>query len=561
VETLVRLENVTYTYPDGQRPALRDVSLTLGPAEIVLVVGASGSGKSTLLRCLNGLVPRFHGGRFAGRVEVLGRDTREAGPRELARGVGLVFQDPESQAVAGTVEREVAFGLENLALPSATITRLVEEALVSTGLSHLRHAPLAELSGGELQRVALAAVLALQPHVIALDEPTSQLDPVGSEDLLAAVRRLSEDSGATVVLAEHRVERCLHLATRVLVLDDGRLLRDDDPQGFARWAARAQPDWLPPVARLFARRPAAAAPGDGGVLPLTVKEARKALAGDGAPRLRRRAPGPAPSRGAPVLEASALTIGYDPDLPLFEDLDLTVHGGEVVALMGENGVGKSTLLRHCNGLMRPLRGRVLLCGRDLARLTVAEAARDCGYLGQNPGDYFVRERLADELAATLEALAVPRERRAALLAEAVAGLDLAPLLERDPRGLSGGERTRAALATVACHQPALLVLDEPTRGTDPAHKRDLAARLRARAEAGGAVLLVTHDVEFAALAATRVVLLGSDGVLADGAPSAVFDGALFFSTQVNRLLRHRLPGVLREDEVEWETATDAEAGP
>ena len=540
-------ERVTYTYPDAVRPALRGVDLTIGRAEVVLLVGGSGSGKSTLLRCLNGLVPHFHGGTFGGRVTVFGLDTRTTPSRRLADHVGLVFQDPESQAVMTTVEREIAFGLENAGVPGAAITRLVEEALISTGLSHLRHAELAELSGGELQRVALAAVIAAQPQLLVLDEPTSQLDPVSSEELLASVRRLSEDTGSTIVLAEHRVERCLHLATRVVALESGAVVRDDDPASFARWAAAAHPAWLPPVGRLFGRQPGGHDP-----LPFTVKDARMRLDWQNGYRPVRLAQAAAGMGGGPVLEARGLTIGYDPDLPLVESLDLTLNRGEVVALMGENGVGKSTLVKHFNGLLRPLRGRIRLAGRDLAGLAVSEAARQCAYLGQNPGDYFVKGSVAEEIDYSLDALRVERGRRPGLRDRVADDLDLRGLLARDPRELSGGERTRAALATVACGEPPLLVLDEPTRGMDPAHKTDLAGRLAAWSSRGRCIVVVTHDVEFAARAATRVVILGADGVLADGPPADVLDGALFFTTQVNRLLRHAMPGVLLEDEVAWE---------
>jgi len=221
---------------------------------VVLVLGGSGSGKSTLLRTLCGLVPHFHGGTFAGRVQICGCDTRRTRPKDLAGSVGLVFQDPENQAVMASVEREIAFGLENLGMDGPRITRLVEESLISLGLSRLRRAELATLSGGELQKVALAAVIAMQPQVLLLDEPTSQLDPVSSEELLAAIRRLAEDTGATILLAEHRVERCLHLATRVIYMEDGAVVVDADPQAFARWAVQSHRELLPPVTRLFARR-------------------------------------------------------------------------------------------------------------------------------------------------------------------------------------------------------------------------------------------------------------------------------------------------------------------
>jgi energy-coupling factor transport system ATP-binding protein len=553
VTYIARFDHVTYSYPDAPRPALRDVTLNIDPAEVILVVGGSGSGKSTLLRALNGLVPHFHGGTFAGRVLVDEYDTRTARPHDLARRVGLVFQDPESQAVMTTVEREIAFGLENLGVESAAITRLVEEALISLGLSRLRHASLAELSGGELQKVALAAVIAVQPHLLLLDEPTSQLDPVSSEELLAAVRRLSEDTGATIVLAEHRVERCLHLATRVLYMENGSIAVDAPPQEFARWALSGHRELLPPVARLFAHRlnGRAAVHTADGWLPMTVKDGRHMLdvIEDGRPGWAPRAEDPAP--GEIVLQAQGLTVGYDKAYPVLEDISLDLRRGELVALMGENGAGKSTLVRHFNGLLQPLNGRVTLIGRDVAALSVAEAARACALLGQDPNDYFVRDTVAEEIEYTLAQVEPDDERRRELSARAVADLDLEELLARDPRSLSGGERTRTALAAVTCVDPALVVLDEPTRGMDPLHKGSLAAILRRWVAAGRSVLLVTHDVEFAARCATRVVVLGDGAVLADGPAREVLNGSLFFSTQVNRLLRHAIPGILHEDEVAW----------
>ncbi len=588
METIAAVDRVTYTYPDRPLPALRDVSLQLHPAEVVLLVGGSGSGKSTLLRALNGLVPHFHGGTFAGSVVVDGLDTRTTPPRDLAAHVGLVFQEPENQAVMTTVEHEIAFGLENLGLEPSAISRLVEEALISLGLSRLRHAELATLSGGELQKVALAAVLSMQPHLLLLDEPTSQLDPVSSEDLLAAVRRLSEDTGATIVLAEHRVERCLHLATRVLYMENGAVTIDAAPQEFARWAVEHRRELLPPVTRLFAARTdaraARRADESGDDLPLTVKDARRALASgirgdliavpavgaDTRPAVASNTrtaiaagrpstfPKPAARVARPrpaAIEIRGLVAGYPPDEPILDGLDLTLAADDLVAVMGENGAGKSTLVRHFNGLQRPLAGTVRLHGREVASLSVAEAARGCAYLGQNPGAYFVKDTVAAELAHTLDALEIDPHERERLIARTVADMDLAELMDRDPRDLSGGERTRVALAAVTCAEPGMLVLDEPTRGMDPTHKAALSVLVRRWAAAGRCVVVVTHDVEFAARIAERVVVLGDGGVLADGPVHDVLRGSLFFSTQIDRLLRHRLPGVLTENEVAWTEAT------
>jgi energy-coupling factor transport system ATP-binding protein len=552
---IATLAHVTYTYPGASKPALDDVSLAIDPAEVILVLGGSGSGKSTLLRAINGLVPHFHGGTFAGRVTVDEFDTRTARPAELAARVGLVFQDPESQAVMTTVEREIAFGLENHGIASSAIARLVEEALISLGLSGLRRAPLSTLSGGELQKVALAAVIATQPHLLLLDEPTSQLDPVSSEELLAAVRRLSEDTGATIVLAEHRVERCLHLATRVLFMEGGAIVVDADPQAFARWALAGHRELLPPVARLFARRlnGGAKAAAEAGRLPLTVKDARGML-DDVAGQLESFA-SPAPAReGDVVLEARKLAVGYAPGEAVLEHIDLRLRRGERIALMGENGAGKSTLVRHFNGLARPLAGDVRLLGRPLKELSVAQAARDCALLGQNPNDYFIKDTVAEEVDYSLVQMGFAGRERNELCSRTIVDLDLMDLLMRNPRDLSGGERTRVALAAVTCGDPALVILDEPTRGMDPLHKAELAALLRRWAANGRCVLVVTHDVEFAARVAGRVLVVGDGSLLADGPVHEVLNGSLFFSTQINRLLRHSLPGVLTEDEVTWGTS-------
>jgi energy-coupling factor transport system ATP-binding protein len=573
MEPVARLEHVTYTYPERQAPALRDATLALRPAEVVLVIGGSGSGKSTLLRALCGLVPHFHGGTFAGHAVVADHDTRTTDPRDLAEHVGMVFQDPENQAVMVSVERELAFGLENLGLAGPAISRLVEESLLSLGLSRLRHAELATLSGGELQKVALAAVLAMQPQLLLLDEPTSQLDPVSSEDLLAAVRRLSEDTGSTIVLAEHRVERCLYLATRVLYMEDGAILQDTDPQSFAAWAARRRRELLPPVARLFAGRLNRAASAEDLLeLPMTVKDARRRLALAGSDVLASaadRKPGPIASatatmegaspssrgmfrrRPTAAVEVRRLTAGYPPDRPVLDEVDLALWPGDLVAIMGENGAGKSTLVRHFNGMARPLTGKVLLTGTEVTSMSVAEAARTCAFLGQNPGAYFVRDSVADELDFSFSTLGIPPAEAEATRSMLVSDLDLGALLDRDPRDLSGGERTRVALAIVSCGDPAVVVLDEPTRGMDPAHKNDLAALLRRWAGAGRCVVVVTHDVEFAARTADRVVVLGDGGILADAPVREALHGSLFFSTQINRLLRRELPGALTEDDVVW----------
>jgi energy-coupling factor transporter ATP-binding protein EcfA2 len=508
------LDRVTYTYPGppAARPALADVSLRVEPGEFVVLAGGSGSGKSTLLRAAAGLVPHFHGGVFAGRLLAGGLDSRDHGPAELSAVAGSLFQDPETQVVMGTVRAELAFPLENRGWGAAAVARGVEEAALALGVAGLLDRSTHELSGGELQRVALGAALAARPRLLLLDEPTSQLDPVAGDELLGVLRRVNEEWGTAVVLAEHRLERCLAAADRVIALEHGAVTIDADPRGFLEQA----PDALQtPGARLF--RAAGLTPP-----PVAVKDARAALrarglsdaaaSGPSGPRsaapsrsrsgLLRRRSGPAP---ALALQGVWYEIPRGP--AVLRGVDLALAPGERVALMGRNGAGKSTLLRLAAGLAEPTRGRIARAGR-------------VSLLLQHPGDYLVAERVGEELpVAALEA----------------AGLGA--LADRHPRDLSGGERQRLALAIVLQGEPPVAVLlDEPTRGMDRGHKEALANRLRELAAAGAAVLVATHDAEFSAAWADRTVLLGDGAPVADAPTTEVLGGGWYFATQTARIL-------------------------
>ncbi|HEV7804936.1 MAG TPA: ABC transporter ATP-binding protein [Solirubrobacteraceae bacterium] len=558
--SVLRFEDVTYTYPHAAAPALRDVSLDVSAGEFVVAAGLSASGKSTFLRAACGLVPHFHGGVFAGRVVTGGLDTREHGAAALSAVAGTLFQDPETQVVLSTVRAELALPLENRGHEASAVARGVEETALALGIGDLLDRSTHELSGGELQRVALGAALAGRPRLVLLDEPTSQLDPVAGDELVWLLRRLNEEWGTTIVLVEHRLERCLGAADRVLAFAAGRLACDAAPRGFLEWAAERAPALATPGARLFARaglRPP----------PSGVKEARatlrahgllveegvgQATAGGGsigagagagagvgaagrggggargvgshgevaggaaahgegadAARGRRRGRLRRASAGPPAaLAFRGVWYERSGGRAVLRGVDLALATGERVALMGRNGAGKSTLLRHANGLLAPTRGRV-------------EAAGRVALLLQNPNDYFLADRVGDEL----DAGALQR-----------AGLTA--LAGRHPRDLSGGERQRLALAIVCAGAapPAALCLDEPTRGMDRAAKGDLAADLRIAAAAGTAVLVATHDPEFAALTADRVVLLADGRPIADGPVGELLSGGWYFATETARIV-------------------------
>ncbi len=543
--SLISVSGLRYAYPGAAVAALDGVELEIEPGEFVLVAGGSGSGKSTLLRAISGLVPHFHGGTFAGHVRVAGDDTREHGPGQLARHVGTLFQDPESQIVMGTVRAELAFALENRGLPRAEVARTVEETALALALDGLLERPTAELSGGELQRVALGASVVGRPAVVCLDEPTSQLDPVAGDELIALLRRLNEEQDLTVVLAEHRLERCLPAADRVLALGHGRVSFDGEPAQFLRWALREAPELSTPGARLLhglglepqtAVKAARASLRAAGVLAAAgesraaqdapAAEARKAGAEGGGGRARRGdllATFSRPAAGKPSHRAEQPALALEGvwhelrDGPaILRGASLRLLAGERVALMGRNGAGKSTLLRHAAGLMEPTRGRLRAAGRVALML-------------QNPGDYLVHDSVAAE---------APRG--------ALERFGLSELAARHPRELSGGERQRLALAIVlgegagGAPPPAVVCLDEPTRGMDRAAKQGLAELL---CGLDAAVLVATHDTEFAAAFAGRVALMADGAVIADAPAAELLRGGIYFSTETARIL-DGLGGVL-----------------
>ncbi len=514
---MIHVEGLTFSYPNAARPVLAGASFSIEPGELVLMIGPSGGGKSTLLRCLNGLVPHFHGGSFAGRVVVDGRDTREHQPRDLADAVGLVQQDPESQMVAETVEGEIAFGMENLGVTPATLRKRMEETLDLLRLAPLRARRLDTLSGGELQRVAIAAVLSMQPKALLLDEPTSQLDPQAAEELLTTVQRLNDDLGLAVVIAEHRLERVVQYADRVLFVPG-----DGSVQALGVREAMEQLDGMaPPVARLG--RALGWSP-----LPLSVREGRRFAANiqvNG-----KRTTNGSRADGDATIVVNKLSASYD-GTPALRDVSFAAHRGEIIALMGRNGAGKSTLLRALVGLVRIEGGSATVLGRHVSGTATEELARDVALVPQEPASVLYHDSVEAEVIDTLRGTG-----RAGSVDDTLAEWDLDALRDAHPLDLSAGERQRAALAAMLAGRPQVILLDEPTRGMDYTTKELLVANLRRRCDDGATVILASHDVELAARCAGRVLLLAEGRIVIDGPAREALTETLTFSTQVNKLL-------------------------
>ncbi len=534
-EPAIVFEDVTVTYAGASAPAIRAVDLVVAEGELALVVGRTGSGKSTLLGAVNGAVPHFTGGRMSGRVRLLGRDTATHRPRDLAGLVGVVGQDPLAGFVTDTVEEELAYGMEQLALPGDVMRKRVEETLDLLGIADLRDAPLRELSGGQQQRVAIGAVLTAHPQVLVLDEPTSALDPTGAEEVLAAITRLVHDLAVTVVVAEHRIERVLQYADQVIhVGPDGAVTSGLPADAMARSTV------APPVVELG--RWAGWSP-----LPLSVRDARRAAGPLRLVHSSSREPAVATAgdpvsenteatRHAtePVLAAAGIVVRHG-DVVAVAGADLALRPGEVVALMGRNGSGKSSLLWALQGSGRRQSGTVTVT-LDGTRSDPRDAAperrrRLVGLVPQNAGDLLYLDTVAHECSqADAESGAQPGTC-ARLLDRLAPGIPP----DRHPADLSEGQRLALVLAVQLSADPPVVLLDEPTRGLDYGAKRALGGVLRGLAAQGRGVVLSTHDVEFVAGLADRVAVIGSGEIVADGPTAAVVRSSPAFAPQVAKV--------------------------
>ncbi|OKJ51899.1 ABC transporter ATP-binding protein [Streptomyces sp. CB02115] len=534
---MITFDRVSVVYDGADEPVLRDVDLVVDEGELCLVVGHTGVGKSTLLGAVNGLVPHFTGGTLYGAVTVDGRDTADHPPRELADVVGVVGQDPLDGFVTDTVEEELAYAMEQLAVSPAVMRKRVEETLDLLGLADLRHRALHELSGGQQQRVAIGSVLTAHPRVLVLDEPTSALDPTAAEEVLAAVTRLVHDLGVTVLLAEHRLERVVQYADRVIHLPgDGRVVSGPPSEIFTASSI------APPIVELG--RAAGWSP-----LPLSVRDARRAarplrtaLEDTAPPPVRPEPDAP----GAEVLRARGITVAYR-GVPAVRAVDLGLRAGEITALMGRNGSGKSSLLWALQGSGPRTSGTVRVGrngagepgpakGGDPKSLSAAEARRLVGLVPQTPTDLLYLESVEQELdqadTESAPGTGVTGPSARAILDRLAPGIDRAT----HPRDLSEGQKLALVLAIQLTAAPRVLLLDEPTRGLDYRAKTQLIAMVDELAAEGRSVVISTHDVEFAAQAADRVVVLAEGDIVADGPTTEVIVASPVFAPQVAKIL-------------------------
>ncbi|HWJ76185.1 MAG TPA: energy-coupling factor transporter ATPase [Kaistia sp.] len=517
---LVTFEQVGYAYAGAVRKALDGIDLTIARGEFVGIVGATGAGKSTLCLTLNGIVPQFFGGSFFGTVTVAGCDTLETATSRLAATIGMVFEDPETQITATTVEGEVAFALENLRVPTEAMQVRVAEALRAVGLAGLERKHPARLSGGQKQRLAIAAALALSPDLIVLDEPTSQLDPIGTSEVFALLSHLNRERGITIIVASHASEELAAVSSRILLLSGGRVVRDGSPQEVLGDVALLQRhDVRPPdIAQAFAAVAARLQPGTPPLAPVTLAEAPLAFARFGLAfaAAENRQQAALPSGGAPVLEAVDVSHVYPDGTAALRGVDLSIRRGEFVALGGRNGCGKSTLIRHFLHLLTPSAGLVRVDGADVAGFRISDLACRIGYVSQNAHQQLFCDSVREEVAFALKLMKRPKGEVDAAVDYALDAMRLVDLADRHPASLSRGDRLRLAIAATLAPGPDILIFDEPTTGQDWAGALailDICRSLNAR---GKTVLLVTHHLYLLAGYAERLVVMAQGRVVLDG---------------------------------------------
>jgi len=515
---MINLQDVSIQYPESPSPVLDKVNLEIQPGTLNLVTGASGSGKSTLLRCINGLIPHFSGGKIGGKINVFGRNPITAGPADLAKIVGFVFQDPEAQFVYDVVEDEIVFMMENTGTSRPTIQARLDDVCQKLGLESIRMKKIQNLSGGEKQLVAIASVLVGLPQVVILDEPTSQLDPQTADLLLRVVVKLKKEFDLTVLIAEHRLERLLPYTDQMIHIPEQGPIQIGPPEEILQNMPLVPP--IVEIARKYKISPPPIRISDFPNVTIDTAASRK--------NVNRN---PENIQKPPLLKVNDLSVRFGTQ-PILNYINLALNQGEILILMGPNSAGKTTLLRAILGLTAS-KGEIHLFGELINDKSLNSVISNIAYLPQNPNDLLFAETILDELHITLKNHS--QDINDDEITQFLKFFNLEDKKDHYPRDLSVGERQRTALAAITIHDPPIIILDEPTRGLDYANKKTLAKRLKSWRKTGKAILVVTHDIEFAAQLADRVTILEKGEIIFSGSPMKAFTQFPAYQTQTARL--------------------------
>jgi energy-coupling factor transporter ATP-binding protein EcfA2 len=518
INAIAVLDKVSYIYPNSKETVLKDISLTIKKGEFLGIIGATGAGKTTLCLALTGIVPQFYGGRFFGKIAIASLDTLDHPVSELARHVGIVFEDPEIQITATSVENEIAFALENLCVPREEILRRIPIVLKSVRLEGFEKKNPQELSGGQKQRLAIAAALALQPDLLILDEPTSQLDPVGSQEVFATVRELKEELGVAIVMVSHAAEEMAEFCDRIALLSQGKLIAVGTPDEIYSQVDLLQQNKLrpPEVAQAFSQiqQKEINIP----KIPVTLEAGIKALS-----ELRSQIQPSEPpifttpfrSNKSPVLSVQNLKHTYDDGTEALKNVSLDIHEGEYVLIVGQNGAGKSTLVKHFLNLLKPTAGKVLVRDRDTKDLSVSDLAQSIGYLAQNPDNQIFNTSVEKEVAFALPFLGYAPDIVKKETERSLKAMQLWEQRHAHPLSLPKGERGRIVIAALLAMNPEIIIFDEPTTGQDYQGASSILEVSRQLHQMGKTVIVITHHLYLMPDYADRAIVMGKGTILLD----------------------------------------------
>ncbi len=514
-EIIVETKNLTFTYLNKEKPALKNINLKVKEGEKIALLGPSGAGRSTLFYTLNGIIPHFIKGSWQGEVKVKGKDTRNSRVRELSQTVGILFEDFETQLFSTSVELEIAFGPENLSLKRDKIKERVEKYLRLTGIEHLRRREPSSLSGGEKQRLAIASLLSLEPSLLLWDHPTSDIDPLGRGKLREIIYQLSQE-GKSLVVADNEIEE-LYSLERFILLNEGEIILEGDRNQVLKEnisllkSLGLKPPFLSLLSQKVGWR----------TLPNTLEEAFHRLKKEGWGLVPIKEENP-PDTGSSILEVEEVEHEYERGIPVLKGINLKIKKGEFLALIGHNGAGKTTLLEILNGLLIPTKGRIRVEGEDLRRLSRKEIVLKMGYLFQNPDHQIFSSTVREEVEFTLKLFKFPEKEREERCKEALWAVGLEGKEEEDPFSLSKGERQRLALASLLARRPSLIFLDEPSTGLSFTERERFMKLLTQLNREGATVIMTTHSLDLVSRYARRVIVLHKGEILLEGPPREVF---------------------------------------
>lgn len=535
----IEIKNLNYWYPKTDKESLKNVNLNLEKGEILLISGKSGSGKSTLAKAICGSVPNFYGGTIGGEILINGTNIGKISHSKRASEITMVFQDPERQLMMDKVHREIAFGLENIGAAEKQIKRRVFEALEFSNIMELAFRDIKTLSGGQKQRVAITSAIAYLPKCIILDEPTSQLDPASAEEVVNLVKKINAELGITIIVIDHRIDKWFEAANKIAIMERGELIFYGDKMKYYYGDNKEIEEFLPTIFKVSKALNFHEPPKSFRDLRLQINNS--SFTG-GSNNLQDT--NIYNEQNEDIVKIKKFSCSYD-KVEAVKSVNLTIKKGSFNCILGHNGAGKSTFLKALMGLIK-YTGSIELAGNEIKKLKPYDIAKKIGYVSQNPNDYISKDTVYEELKFTLDNYGIKDEEK---IEKTLKLLDLYKLKDRNPRDISGGEKQRTAIASILVLEPEIILLDEPTRGLNIGLKKNLGKLLKKLQEKNITIILVTHDIEFAAEFSDNFILMCNGEVTAKGNINEVLGNGIYYTTSVNKLFRDSIENIFLLDEI------------